>query len=121
MTAPIRPGSSPPYSVRNYHCQAIEEANRCDDNDQSCCLYCLPPVRDKCEIAPDNASLAVQWSGAVPVPLAADTWHEIDVTGAITGNGIYTLGLATVADQGNLDFWSRESIYSPVLEITFQP
>ncbi len=69
----------------------------------------------------NNASLAVQWSAPVPVPLAADTWHEIDVTGAITGNGIYTLGLATVADQGNLDFWSRESIYPPMLEITFQP
>ena len=48
--------------------------------------------------------------------LAANTWHEIDVTGAVTGSGTVTLGLASSFDQDSV-FWSHESSYKPQLVI----
>ena len=47
-------------------------------------------------------------------------WIEIDVTDIVTSNGLYTLGF-TAADQPGLGFYSRESVYPPSLEVTYQP
>jgi hypothetical protein len=67
----------------------------------------------------NNASLAFYTQFALG-PLTANTWHEIDVTSMITGNGTYTLGLVA-ADEPSLRFWSRESSYKPTLIVTYQP
>ena len=51
-------------------------------------------------------------------PLAAETWHEIDVREAISaGGGSLTLGIATTAEVGGLSFYSRESSFAPTLEV----
>jgi hypothetical protein len=47
------------------------------------------------------------------------TWVEMDVTSVVTGNGIYTLGLATSVDQTGLGVSSKEvNGQEPVLIIT---
>jgi hypothetical protein len=48
--------------------------------------------------------------------LAANTWHEIDVSTAVTGSGTLNFGLASGTDLDQ-DFWSRESAYKPQLRI----
>ena len=67
----------------------------------------------------NNAPLDVLTNHAIGA-LTGNTWHEIDVTSIITGNGSYTLGLVA-ADVPNLGFWSRESSYRPALAVTYQP
>ncbi|MEM7356291.1 MAG: DNRLRE domain-containing protein [Acidobacteriota bacterium] len=53
--------------------------------------------------------------------LAANQWHEIDVTEAIpAGGGTVTIGLATMLDLTLLQFHSRESSFKPSLEIVMQ-
>ncbi|MEM7350642.1 MAG: DNRLRE domain-containing protein, partial [Acidobacteriota bacterium] len=53
--------------------------------------------------------------------LAANQWHEIDVTEAIpAGGGTVTIGLATMLDLTLLQFHSRESSFKPSLEIVVQ-
>jgi parallel beta-helix repeat protein len=52
--------------------------------------------------------------------LAANVWHDIDVSSIVTGNGTYTLGLVA-ADQPGLAFWSRESSNPPRLVVTSPP
>ncbi|MCG8456944.1 MAG: DNRLRE domain-containing protein [Holophagales bacterium] len=53
-------------------------------------------------------------------PLAANTWHEIDVGTLVTGNGTFTLG-GVSADQPGLAYYSREAGFPASLEITYQP
>ena len=53
---------------------------------------------------------------ASDLSLAANTWHEIDVTSAVNASGNLDLGLASGADF-NQDFHSRESSYKPQLII----
>lgn len=48
--------------------------------------------------------------------LAADTWHEIDVTSGMSGAGPITFGLASPFDQDSV-LWSRESGFKPELRI----
>ena len=48
--------------------------------------------------------------------LAANTWHYIDVTPAVTGSGTLNLGFASGTDMDQ-DFYSRESAYKPQLRI----
>lgn len=69
----------------------------------------------------NNAPLTVVQSVEIAPPFAADTWHELDVTELVTGNGTYSFGLATGANQGGLDFWTKESIYAPQLEVVSIP
>ncbi|MCB1056523.1 MAG: DNRLRE domain-containing protein [Acidobacteria bacterium] len=69
----------------------------------------------------NNAPLNwVQWVETAP-PLAADSWHELDLSALVTGNGVYSFGMATGANQGGLDFWSKESIYPPELVVISVP
>ncbi len=50
--------------------------------------------------------------------LQSDTWHEVDVSeavaGAQPGDTVY-LGLASVLDIAEMDFWSRDSAFPPTL------
>jgi hypothetical protein len=69
----------------------------------------------------NNAPLDVIQSTTLPGPFAAETWHELDITPLVAGDGVLSLGLATGANQGQLDLWTKESPYSPVLEVTFVP
>ena len=48
--------------------------------------------------------------------LAANSWHNIDVTSVVTGSGILNLGLASGADVDG-EFYSRETAYKPRLNI----
>ena len=52
--------------------------------------------------------------------MAPNTWHELDVTGAVGAPGtLLNLGIASSADQPDLRFWSRESgSFAPELVIT---
>lgn len=63
-----------------------------------------------------NGAVGFTYLGAKS-SLAPNTWHELDVTAAVTGNGVVNLGLASSTDLANLDFWSRESSYKPQLRI----
>lgn len=69
----------------------------------------------------NNAPLDVLQMVAAPPPFEAETWHELDVTPLITGNGTYSFGLATGSNHGKLDLWTKESIYTPELEVVFVP
>ena len=57
-----------------------------------------------------------RWLGGA-YTLAPNTWHSLDVLEGLTGP-ILDLGIASSIDLMELDFWSRESLYPPVLEIT---
>ncbi|MCH9646722.1 MAG: DNRLRE domain-containing protein [Deltaproteobacteria bacterium] len=52
--------------------------------------------------------------------MAANTWHEIDVTAAIQGpSSVVSLGVASSVDTGGLNFWSKEApAFAPELIIT---
>ncbi|NNF56077.1 MAG: DNRLRE domain-containing protein, partial [Acidimicrobiales bacterium] len=52
-------------------------------------------------------------------PLTSDTWHEIDVTSAIAGDGPVSFTFAPDSSDG-LDFASSESSDPPELVITFE-
>ena len=69
----------------------------------------------------NNAPLDVIQSTTLPGPFAAETWHELDITPLVTGDGTLSLGLATTANQGKLDLWTKESLYPAQLEVTFVP
>ena len=70
----------------------------------------------------NTALLTHDWFGGEQSPWAAGTWRDFDVTGALSGTGGITFGLATGQNSGLLDIWSKESgIYVPVLEVTFVP
>ncbi len=70
----------------------------------------------------NTALLTHDWFGGEQSPWAAGTWRDFDVTGALSGTGVITFGLATGQNSGLLDIWSKESgIYVPVLEVTFVP
>lgn len=49
--------------------------------------------------------------------LEPNMWHDLDVTAAVSGEGIVTFGLASSDDLAAMDFWSRESSYRPKLVI----
>ncbi|MDY7093151.1 MAG: Ig-like domain-containing protein [Acidobacteriota bacterium] len=69
----------------------------------------------------NNAPLDVVQSTTLPGPFAAETWHELYITPLVTGDGTLSLGLATTANQGKLDLWTKESLYPPRLDVTFVP
>jgi len=70
----------------------------------------------------NTASLAQSgyWGDFLNWP--GDTWRDLDLPGAVSGNGTYTFGLASSLPRGLMDFWSKESnVYVPVLEVTYTP
>ena len=70
----------------------------------------------------NNAPLTHDWFSGEYNGWPADTWRDFDVTGALSGDGVITLGLASGQNIGLMDIWSKESnIYVPVLEVTFVP
>ena len=70
----------------------------------------------------NNAPLAQDWFSGEHDGWPAETWRDFDVTEALQGNGLITLGLASSENIGAMDIWSKESeIYVPVLEVTFVP
>ncbi len=52
--------------------------------------------------------------------LTAGGWYSFDVSGYVTGDGTYSLGFG---NSGSVyaRLWSRESLYEPVLEISYDP
>jgi Zn-dependent metalloprotease len=50
--------------------------------------------------------------------LSANTWHDIDVTSYVSGNGWYTFGL-TGGDYPSQAFWSRETSSKPTLIVEY--
>ena len=70
----------------------------------------------------NTAPLTHDWFSGEQSPWAAGTWRDFDVTGALTGNGTITFGLATGSNAGLLDIWSKESgVYVPELSVRFVP
>ena len=54
-------------------------------------------------------------------PTTADTWMDLDVTGAVSGNGLMTLGFTTGSTAGK-NFGSREDAsHAPQLLLTAEP
>jgi hypothetical protein len=53
--------------------------------------------------------------------MAPNSWHEIDVSEAVTGSGTVNLGIASGFDAANQDFWSSDSQYAPTLIISYAP
>ncbi len=51
-------------------------------------------------------------------PIAADTWHEFDVSAHVTGDGTYSFGMMTTQNDGQLDWQSKESSDVPQLIVT---
>ncbi len=82
----------------------------------------------------DNTSWGESWvnwdnwdvNGSTLIPagsvsgLLGDSWHLIDVSAGVNGNGTTDLGLVTAVgnDVDGQDFWSRSSGNSPFLEVT---
>lgn len=52
---------------------------------------------------------------------SAGGWYSFDVAGAVTGPGEITIGIASQADVGQQDFYSRQTSSSPYLRITYLP
>jgi len=50
----------------------------------------------------------------------ANTWYSFNVGFYVTGNGTYSLGFANT-NPTYASLYSRESVYKPVLEITYIP
>lgn len=50
-------------------------------------------------------------------PVAPDSWVDLDLTGAITDNGTYSIGGLSISPDG-ADYGSRESSFAPELVIT---
>ena len=67
----------------------------------------------------NNAPLDAVFLESASVP--AESWHDFDVTGEVTGNGTYSFGFTSSMDVGLMDFWSSESSFAPRLEVEFQP
>jgi hypothetical protein len=53
--------------------------------------------------------------------LAGETWYDFDITGYVTGNGIYAVGFASADTGTNLGCYSRESSLAPTLQVTYRP
>jgi hypothetical protein len=53
--------------------------------------------------------------------LAGSTWYDFEATSYVTGNGVFSFGIATADTASNLGCSSRETSYAPVLEITYRP
>ena len=53
--------------------------------------------------------------------LAPHSFHEIDVTEAVSGAGSLTLGVSSDQDLAGQDFYSRESAYPPTLILEYLP
>ena len=58
-----------------------------------------------------------RWLGAA-YSLVPDSWQSLEVLGGVMGGAVVDFGIASAIDEIELDFWSRDSLYTPVLEIT---
>ncbi|MEM9292919.1 MAG: Ig-like domain-containing protein [Acidobacteriota bacterium] len=69
-----------------------------------------------------NAPLAYDAVMIIPGPFGAESWQGVDVTSLVTGNGVWSLGLATSSNAGQQDLLSRESLAvlepAPYLELS---
>ncbi len=91
-------------------------------------------LRLRCKLATSNLSVwpvtgswdestitwvndSLVWGGSALDTLssmAVETWYELDVTSAVTGNGTYTFGLKTT-DSDARSWYTKESAYDPQL------
>jgi PKD repeat protein len=79
--------------------------------------YSVPPSWNETGITWNNAP---QPSGAVLAnvgPVTLNTWVDIDVTPAVTGNGSFSFA-ATTSSTNSLKYGSKESAFPPQLVIT---
>lgn len=53
--------------------------------------------------------------------LAASTWYDFDASSYVIGNGVWSFGIASADVAPGLGVSSRETAYSPVLEIIYRP
>jgi fibronectin type 3 domain-containing protein len=80
-------------------------------------VYAVTGTWDESTLNWTNCSLS--WGSLLDSKssLSASTWYEFDVNDSVTGNGTYTFGLKTTQDATNLDWYSEESAYDPLLII----